>query len=235
MTLLNICQDILKETKSSSIPSIIIGNNEDVAVQIFQAVKTSITDLARNYQWQELQKEYTFSSVVNQAGYNLPSDFDRLIDNTFWNASQNWAMIGGLTPESWRVLKNSLITQAETVEYYRIRGNQIIIHRTPSVVENYVFEYISKNIVKSASDVEQTGFLADTDITVIDEYLVRLDTTWRWLKNNGRSYAEEKNIAEKAIAERIKANGSRGTITAKPIIEIYNSNISAYKPINVWD
>lgn len=233
MTLLNICQDILKETKSSSIPSIIIGNNEDVAVQIFQAVKTSITDLARNYQWQELQKEYTFSSVVNQAGYNLPSDFDRLIDNTFWNASQNWAMIGGLTPESWRVLKNSLITQAETVEYYRIRGNQIIIHRTPSVVENYVFEYISKNIVKSASNVEQTGFLADTDITVIDEYLVRLDTTWRWLKNNGRSYAEEKNIAEKAIAERIKANGSRGTITAKPIIEIYNSNISAYKPINV--
>lgn len=233
MTLLSICQDILRETKSSSIPNIIIGNNEDVAVQIFQAIKTSITDLARNYQWQELQKEYTFSSVISQAGYNLPSDFDRLIDNTFWNASQNWAMIGGLTPESWRVLKNSLITQAETVEYYRIRGNQIIIHRTPSVVENYVFEYISKNIVKSASDVEQTEFLADTDRTVIDEYLVRLDTTWRWLKNNGRSYAEEKNIAEKAIAERIKANGSRGTITAKPIIEIYNSNISAYKPINV--
>ena len=233
MTLLSICQDILRETKSSSIPNIIIGNNEDVAVQIFQAIKTSITDLARNYQWQELQKEYTISSVISQAGYNLPSDFDRLIDNTFWNASQNWAMIGGLTPESWRVLKNSLITQAETVEYYRIRGNQIIIHRTPSVVENYVFEYISKNIVKSASDVEQTEFLADTDITVIDEYLVRLDTTWRWLKNNGRSYAEEKNIAEKAIAERIKANGSRGTITAKPIIEIYNSNISAYKPINV--
>lgn len=233
MTLLSICQDILRETKSSSIPNIIIGNNEDVAVQIFQAIKTSITDLARNYQWQELQKEYTFSSVISQAGYNLPSDFDRLIDNTFWNASQNWAMIGGLTPESWRVLKNSLITQAETVEYYRIRGNQIIIHRTPSVVENYVFEYISKNIVKSASDVEQTEFLADTDTTVIDEYLVRLDTTWRWLKNNGRSYAEEKNIAEKAIAERIKANGSRGTITAKPIIEIYNSNISAYKPINV--
>ena len=233
MTLLTVCQDILRETKSSSIPGTIIGNNDDVAKQIFQAIKTSITDLARNYQWQELQKEYTFSSVIGQAGYNLPSDFDRMIDNTFWNASQNWAMIGGLTPESWRVLKNSLITQAETVEYYRIRGNQIIIHRTPSVVENYVFEYISKNIVKSASNVAQSEFLADTDNTVIDEYLIRLDTTWRWLKNNGRSYAEEKNMAEKAIAERIKANGSRGTITAKPIIEIYNSMISAYKPINV--
>ena len=233
MTLLTVCQDILRETKSSSIPGTIIGNNDDVAKQIFQAIKTSITDLARNYQWQELQKEYTFSSVIGQAGYDLPSDFDRMVDNTFWNASQNWAMIGGLTPESWRVLKNSLLTQAETVEYYRIRGNQIIIHRTPSVVENYVYEYITKNIVKSASNVAQSEFLADTDNTVIDEYLIRLDTTWRWLKNNGRSYAEEKNMAEKAIAERIKANGSRGTITAKPIIEIYNSMISAYKPINV--
>lgn len=233
MTLLTVCQDILRETKSSSIPGTIIGNNDDVAKQIFQAIKTSITDLARNYQWQELQKEYTFSSVIGQAGYDLPSDFDRMVDNTFWNASQNWAMIGGLTPESWRVLKNSLLTQAETVEYFRIRGNQIIIHRTPSVVESYVYEYITKNIVKSASNVAQSEFLADTDNTVIDEYLIRLDTTWRWLKNNGRSYAEEKNMAEKAIAERIKANGSRGTITAKPIIEIYNSMISAYKPINV--
>jgi hypothetical protein len=233
MSLLTLCTDILRETKSSNIPATIIGNNDDVSQQIFQAVKTSVTDLARNYQWQELQKENNFSSVVSQATYDLPSDFDRLVDNTFWNASQNWAMIGGKTPESWRFLKNSLITQAETVQYYRIRNNQVVIHRTPSVVENYVYEYITKNIVKSSSNVEQTGFLADSDVPVIDEYILRLDTTWRWLKNNGRAYAEEKLIAEKAIAERIKANGSRGTITAKPIINIYNSNISAYKPINV--
>ena len=39
--------------------------------------------------------------------------------------------------------------------------------------------------------------------------------------------------SDKAIAERIKSNGSRGTITSKPIVQIYNSMISAYKPINV--
>jgi hypothetical protein len=233
MTLLTLCTDILKETKSTNIPSAIIGNNDDVAKQIFQAAKVSITDLARNYQWQELQKEYSFSSVVDQATYNLPTDFDRMIDNTFWNASQNWAMIGGLTPENWRILKNSLLTQAETIEYYRIKNNQIVIHRTPSVVESYAFEYISKYIVKSSANVEQTEFLADTDIPVIDEYILRLDTTWRWLKNNGRAYADEKNIAEKAIAERIKANGSRGTINSAPTLKMYNAQISAFKPINV--
>lgn len=233
MTLLSICQDILKETKSSFIPTTIIGNNDDVATQIFQTIKVSITDLARNYQWQELQKEYSFTSVANQAEYNLPTDFDKMIDNTFWNASQNWAIIGGLTPENWRILKNSLNAQAETIEYYRIRNNKIVIHRTPTVVENYVLEYVSKYIVKSAGDVNQTQFLADTDNPVIDEYILRLDSTWRWLKNNGRSYAEEKSIADKAIGERIKANGSRGTIMSYPSIKIYNANISTIKPINV--
>ena len=233
MSLLSLCQDILNETKSSFIPTTIIGNNDDVAKQILQAVKVSITELSRNYEWQELQKEYSFSSVADQAGYDLPTDFDRMVNNTFWNATQNWAMIGGLTAESWRILKNSLITQAETVQYYRIRGNQIIIHRTPSSIENYVFEYISNYIVKSDADVEQTGFLADTDVPVVDEYILRLDSTWRWLKNNGRAYADEKTIAEKAIAERVKANGSRGTITAEPTLKIYNSMISAYKPIYV--
>lgn len=233
MSLLSLCQDILNETKSSFIPTTIIGNNDDVAKQILQAVKVSITELSRNYEWQELQKEYSFSSVADQAGYDLPTDFDRMVNNTFWNATQNWAMIGGLTAESWRILKNSLITQAETVQYYRIRGNQIIIHRTPSSIENYVFEYISNYIVKSDADAEQTGFLADTDVPVVDEYILRLDSTWRWLKNNGRAYADEKTIAEKAIAERVKANGSRGTITAEPTLKIYNSMISAYKPINV--
>ena len=66
----------------------------------------------------------------------------------------------------------------------------------------------------------------------IDEYILRLDTTWRWLKNNGRAYADEKNISEKAIAERIKANGSRGTISSKPYVKIINAQISAFKPIN---
>ena len=42
MSLLSICQDILNETKSSSIPAVIIGNNDDVAKQILQAVKNSI-------------------------------------------------------------------------------------------------------------------------------------------------------------------------------------------------
>jgi len=231
MSLLSICQDILNETKSSSIPVVIIGNNDDVAKQILQAVKNSIIELSRGYQWQELQKEYTFASVISQANYSLPSDFDRLVNDTFWNQDQHRALIGATTAEIWRILKDSATLGVGDEEFYRIRNNEIVIHQTPTVAENYVFEYITKNIVKSSANTPQTGFLADTDIPVIDEYIVKLDTTWRWLKNNGRAYAEEKITAEKAIAERIKVNGSRGKINA-PLKDVWNVQISTIRPIN---
>lgn len=231
MSLLSICQDILNETKSSSIPAVIIGNNDDVAKQILQAVKNSIIELSRGYQWQELQKEYTFASVISQANYSLPNDFDRLVNDTFWNKDQHRALIGATTAEIWRILKDSATLGVGDEEFYRIRNNEIVIHQTPTVAENYVFEYITKNIVKSSANTPQTGFLADTDIPVIDEYIVKLDTTWRWLKNNGRAYAEEKITAEKAIAERIKVNGSRGKINA-PLNDVWNVQISTIRPIN---
>ena len=230
MTLLTICQDILKETKSSFIPNAIITNTDDVSQQILQAVKISIIELSRNYQWQELQKEYNFSSVASQEGYDLPSDFDRMINDTFWNKTQYLNLIGPTTPEKWRMLKDTVVAGTTIQNYFRIRNNQVLIHSVPTTIENYVFEYISKNIVKSATDVEQTTFLADTDLPIIDEYIVRLDATWRWLKMNGRPYAEDQNSANKAVIERIKINGSRARIVHEKK-GIYNPQISAYKPI----
>lgn len=230
MTLLTICQNILKQTKSSFIPNTIITNTDDVAQQILQVVKISIIELSRKYQWQELQKEYTFSSIVNQENYNLPSDFDRMINDTFWNKTQNLKLIGPESPENWRILKDAIGLNGSIQNYFRIKNNQLLIHSIPTAIENYVFEYISKNIVKNATNTEQEFFLADTDVPIIDEYIVYLDATWRWLKINGRPYAEDQNSANIAIAERIKINGSR----AKIIFEkkgIYNAQISAYKPI----
>ena len=120
MTLLTICQDILKETKSSFVPNTIVTNTNDVSQQILQAVKISIVELSRNYQWQELQKEYNFSSVVSQEGYDLPSNFDRMINDTFWNKTQYLNLIGPATPEKWRILKDTVVAGTTIQNYYFI-------------------------------------------------------------------------------------------------------------------
>ena len=89
MTLLSIAQEILQQTKSATIPSTIIGNSQPVAIQILEVLKRSIVNLSRSYDWQELTKEYSFNAVASQNNYSLPTDFDRIINNSFWKIIRN--------------------------------------------------------------------------------------------------------------------------------------------------
>lgn len=212
MTLLTIAQDILRETKSSVIPSTIIGNNQDAAKQVLEALDIAIVNVARSYDWEELQKEHTFNSVASTEGYNLPSDFDRIIDNTFWNSTNQRSVLGPSTPQEWRILKNSTVTGTTANDYFRIRAGQTLIFPTPTAVESYVYEYITDLIVDSSGGTGQTGWQADTDVPNVDEYLVRLDATWRLLNMQGKPYAEKQREFDLALAERISRNGGRKTI-----------------------
>ena len=209
MTLLTIAQSVLRETKNSSIPTTIIGNTQDVALQILEVLKVTMVELGRSYDWQELQKEATFTSVASTEGYDLPSDFDHFVNETFWNEDEMWPIKGPMTPEEWRILKNSTISGGATTEYFRIRQGQTLLFPIPASAQSYIYEYISNQRILSSVGAGQAEWLAYTDVPAIDDYIVRLDATWRWLMNNGRPYAEEQRAANNAIAERVSRNGAR--------------------------
>jgi hypothetical protein len=229
MTLLTIAQSILKETKDSSIPTIIIGNTQDSAVQVLQALKVSIVEVSRSYDWQQLQKEKTFTAVASTEGYDLPTDFDRFVNETFWNSSQTREVIGPTGPIDWRVLKNSTISGGAFYEYFRIRGSQTLIFPTPTTTDSYIYEYVTNLVVNSSGDVGQTGWLADTDVPAIDDHIITLDGIWRFLKMNGRPYDEEQKTANSAIAERARVNGARKTIRHN----YYNRNVRVGYPSTI--
>lgn len=210
MTLLTTAQQILKQTKEATIPNTIIGNNN--ATQILEAMTLAVVSASRAYDWQELQKEHTFASVASTVGYAVPSDFDRMINNTFWNSSNNQRVLGPKTPQQWRHLNNSTSSNASSSDYFRIRDKEVQIFPTPSSVENFVYEYITNLIVEDSGGTGQTGWEADTDVPVIDEYLIKLNATWIFLKMQGRPYAEEQREYDLAAAERASVNGARETI-----------------------
>ena len=229
MTLLTIAQSILKETKSSSIPTTIIGNTEDVAKQILEVMTVSIIELARSYDWQQLQKERSFNTVVSQVGYILPEDFDRFINGTFWNTTTQHAVAMPVTPEEWRILKNQSITGGTGFSYSRIRAGHVLLFPTPGAIEAHIYEYVSNHVILSSGGTGQTEWLADSDVPAIDAHIVRLDATWRWLKNQGRSYAEEQKIANSATVERVRTNGARRTIKHY----YYDNNIKVGYPATI--
>lgn len=226
MSLLSVCQSILYETKNSTIPTTIIGNTENTALQILQAVSVAAVEISRSYSWQKLQKEYSFSSVASTSGYDLPSDFDRMIDGTFWNSTNRLVISGITTPQQWQTLKNSSAFGGSSCEFYRVRNGQVLIYPTPTSTKSYVFEYISKNCIQGADTTLKSSFTADTDTFLIDEHILRLDATWRFLNNQGRPYGEEQRVANLAIADRAKIDGGRATIYANTQKAIIDAKIS---------
>ena len=225
MTLLTIAQNILEETKDSTIPSTIINNSQPSAKQVLAALKKAIVDVSRAKDWEELQKEHSFNSVASTEAYALPSDYDRITNETFWNITHQRPLIGSNTAKEWRVLQNSTVSGATVNDYYRIRGGEMLLFPIPTSVESFIYEYQSNLIVEDSGGTGQTGWLADSDVPVVDSYILQLNGTWRLLKMQGRPYAEEQRDYELALADRMGNDGGRKAITHYPMITFRRSRI----------
>ncbi|OYV46869.1 MAG: hypothetical protein B7X10_04675, partial [Burkholderiales bacterium 21-58-4] len=126
------------------------------------------------------------SFALGQSDYPLPADFQRPIDNTFWDRSQFWSMRGPQSPQQWQLYKSSVIGRASIQRRYRFRsirspagvpmGQYLSIDPLP--LDNgsqLVFEYVSNGWCESATGTPQSSWQADTDTGVLDESISFLE------------------------------------------------------------
>lgn len=62
------------------------------------------------------------SFSFGQSDYPLPADFERSIDNTFWDRSRFWSMRGPQSPQQWQLYKSSVIGRASIQRRFRFRS-----------------------------------------------------------------------------------------------------------------
>lgn len=204
MSLLTVVQNVCREV-GLTVPSVAYASTNRQTLQIVQLATRAGQRLAKK-DWTVLQKEYTFSTVASTASYALPSDYDRMIINTAWDRTSYWKLRGQLSPREWQVKKSALIASTTLRSNFRVkpdtRVNKFYIDPTPSAVESMVYEYISNAWVKNAANDDAFAkYTADDDVAIIPEELIELEVIWRLLNRKGFAYTEEKDEAERAIAE----------------------------------
>lgn len=196
MSLLTLCQTVAEEC-GYGVPASIVGNTDDTAIQLLALANKAGKALAKK-PWQALQSEHTFSTVAGTETYVLPSDYGWYTNNTAWDATNYWQLRGSLSAADWRAYKNGVVN-ASPRTLFRVRRNLIYLNPIPTSVRSVTIEYISNAWCASAAAVNQSAFAADTDVTNIDEFLVMLDLTWRFLERKGVAYAEQNLEAETMI------------------------------------
>lgn len=199
MSLLTICQNVAKEAGFSA-PASIISSTDKTAIQLLALANRAGKLLARKA-WQVLQKEYTFNLVAAQASYAFPPDLNYFRDYAIWDRTQYWSLRGSLTAQEWQAYKSGLQSTTPR-QRFRVWKGALYIDPTPSSTDSMVIEYVSKYWV-AATGAPTVGvrdsFTVDTDVSLIDENAIEMDTLWRFLNRKGLAYAEEKDQAERFI------------------------------------
>lgn len=196
-------------------PTLVSSESSDTAViALGELANQSGIDLVRRHEWTFLQKEQTFTALAQEVQTSMiPADFDRFIDETWFNRSKTRRILGPLTPVEWQ--RRKTLQASPVFESFRVRGSDVLMIPNPEAGDTLVFEYISKNWVDTNADGagEASTFSADTDTPLFDEELMTLDITWRYLSAQGMDYSEPFRSFELALADRIARDGGNETIS----------------------
>jgi hypothetical protein len=119
----------------------------------------------------------TFSKTI----YPLPPDYETITDNTHWDKTKHWQMLGPVDAQQWQWLKSGYISTGPRVRW-RILGNQFEIWPPYNTLEYLGFEYRSKGWARSAAGAVKNSFTVDTDTSVLDDSIIVLLTKLKYFQ-----------------------------------------------------
>lgn len=213
MSLLTIVQTASAEI-GLPVPSSVINNSNDTVKQMLYLVNSIGRELAQHYDWQELVNEGSFTTVATETQSTIAAattGFHRFVNNTMFDRTRNWQIIGPLSAQDWQFMKS---TSTQSVRnYWRVRGDSILFYPTPSAGNSVYFEYVTENWADvAATGSPKSSFTIDTDISLIDEELLKRALVYRWLEMKGLDYAEPFRRYQLQLSNSIQRNG------AKPVL-----------------
>ena len=119
--------------------------------------------------------------TFSKTKYPLPPDYENITDNTHWDKTKHWQMLGPVDAQQWQWLKSGYISTGPRVRW-RILGNEFQIWPPYNTQEYLGFEYRSKGWARTADGQVQNSFIQDTDTTVFDNTILVLLTKLKYFQ-----------------------------------------------------
>jgi len=166
-------------------------------------------ELAAMFEWQELTSTFSFNTTADiVAGYaQLPNDYDRFIQQTGWDYSNEVPVIGPLSPQQWSyMIGRQLITDTIYVSYRINKGQIEIFPNPPPTNATVTFQYISTNWATNALE-EGIDFCTVTgDVVLLDSTLMQKFLKVKFLdaKNlpSSAAHAEFENLLQNRLGNQ---------------------------------
>jgi hypothetical protein len=185
--LLELIQQVCAELAINR-PNFVIANNDPQVQQMLAIANRLGRDLARQYVWQMLVKEHSFTTVDGVSLYDLPTDWGRQIPQTEWDRSSRWPLVGPVSDQQWQFTKSGIIPQGPRIQF-RINSNAVEIVPATGGIE-IAFNYVSKAWVVADTGLVYDRFLNDNDNALFEDSLMisGIKTQWKVAKGLDASF-----------------------------------------------
>lgn len=147
-------------------------------IQMVALLNSACAELKDYFPWEQLNVEWILTTVANKGAYDLPPDFGYFIDQSQWDRTNHWPLLGPKTTQEWQWIKGGLISQGPRLRY-RLQGGQFMLWPVPGSVGSGTFvpwtlamEYISKNCIQASGGGTSDMIQNDADVPLFDEWLL---------------------------------------------------------------
>jgi len=182
-TILQIAQAVNAELGFPK-PTTVVSSTDTNVIKLLALITATCEDLMNEFDWQALQKRYTFNTQNGVEEYALPTDTERFISSSFFDQNNRWPMQGPLNATEWEALRVSGLN-ASPFQRYRVFGNMLHLFPTPGASPyTFVYEYVSNSFCTSSGGVAQTTVQQDSDIILLDSRCVIYGSKLKWLSSN---------------------------------------------------
>lgn len=187
---------------------------QDQQIQQLLALANSMgQELAREYAWTALQRDFTVSVVAGVPLYPLPPDWNGLIPQTAYASGTAWALVGSLTPGQWASLK--AWGGAPVVGgYFRLQGDYLeVAPGTPT--QTITLAYRSLWWAKSIDEVPYSEEMtADTPFHIFDRRLMVNAIKHAFKESRGFDTSSSADWLERSLGR------SKGADATPPVLEL---------------
>jgi len=206
LTLLQAVQEVSRR-HGIIVPSGVVASTDETILQLWGMANETMEELNERYKWPQLFTRYSFNHgggtnylalvTSGPSAVAAVADWRSYVPRTLWDDTAGLELIGPVTEKDWQAAVNLNISAGRYM--YRFYGTGLYIFPKPTVLGSVTFrlEYYSSGVITDSTGATvKDSFTADTDICRIPSRLLVQGIRWRYKKEKGLPYAEDKDTYE---------------------------------------